>query len=334
MFLSSLLNNRAIIFALIIFSVALTGCGGGGGGGSPGPGNGVIEPPREPANLFNGFSDASASEVMAFETTEYANQPGLGMINAAWAYARGARNAGFGSGTGAGVTIGVIDSGLDTTHSDFVGKVDRASILTYPYSPSVDPASVVVITNEVEDISAYPAIGCDTPGLLFENCGGGLFFAPAGTPFFAQEVDGTLIINRRLPTSAYRTACSGEPTCQTERDSNGVDRNVNLVIGEIDHGTFVGSIAAGAQGGGQIQPIHGVAFGARLLVNALSLDFPLPNVVGPYRPFGAEGQATVQSLADAVLRQNGRARVVNVSLVFDGPQTEYGQVGFPQTSSQ
>ena len=72
----------------------------------------------------------------AFETAEYQNQPGLAMINAAWAYARGARqsnrDAGFGSGTGQGVTIGAIDSGLDTTYADFraQGKVDPASIST------------------------------------------------------------------------------------------------------------------------------------------------------------------------------------------------------------
>ena len=335
MFLSGVLNNRAAVFALIIFSVALAGCGGGGGGSpSPGPGpgsgNGVIPPPPGPANLFDGFSDVSASEVATFETTEYANQPGLGMINAAYAYARGAANMGFGSGTGASVTIGVIDSGLDTTHSDFVGKVDSASRLTYPYSPTVDPNSVVDITNsEVEGISVYPAIGCNIPGLLFAACSGNLFFAPALAPFFTRDADGTI---RRLPTSAYRTACPiGEMTCQAERGRDGAEEFLNFIIGEIDHGTFVGSIAAGAQGGGQTEPIHGVAFGARLLVDALSLDFPLPNVVGPYRPFGAEGEATVQSLADAVLRQNLRARVVNVSLVFDGPQTEYGQAGFPQT---
>ena len=71
-----------------------------------------------------------------FETAEYQNQPGLAMINAAWAYARGARqsnrDAGFGSGTGQGVTVGAIDSGLDATYADFSaqGKVDPASIST------------------------------------------------------------------------------------------------------------------------------------------------------------------------------------------------------------
>ena len=131
--------NRAIIFALIIFSVALIGCGGGGGGSpasvpDPDPGNGVIPPLLDRANLFDGFLDVEMPEVMAFETTEYQNQPGLAIINAAWAYARGARqsnrDAGFGRATGQGVTVGAIDSGLDTTYADFStqGKLDPTSM--------------------------------------------------------------------------------------------------------------------------------------------------------------------------------------------------------------
>ena len=148
--------NRAIIFALIIFSVALAGCGGGGGssplpdsGGGGGDDSRLPQPrqpplpppppplPSEPTNLFDDFLDVEMSEVMAFEMTdEYQNQPGLAMINAAYAYARGARqsnrDAGFGSGTGQGVTVGAIDSGLDMTYSDFsaTGKVDPESIPT------------------------------------------------------------------------------------------------------------------------------------------------------------------------------------------------------------
>ena len=146
MFLSGLLNNRAIIFALIIFSVALVGCGGGGSGSPTNPPTNppitnppitnppIINPPTN--SFFRGFSDVTEVQVAVFETTEYQNQPGLAMINAAWAYARGARqsnrDAGFGRATGQGVTVGAIDSGLDTTYADFSaqGKVDPASIST------------------------------------------------------------------------------------------------------------------------------------------------------------------------------------------------------------
>jgi outer membrane autotransporter protein len=50
-----------------------------------------------------------------WRTPEYRAQYGLDMINAADAYARGY--------TGAGVTVGVIDSGIDTSHPEFVGAL-------------------------------------------------------------------------------------------------------------------------------------------------------------------------------------------------------------------
>lgn len=66
------------------------------------------------ATFLSGYPDrASAQDV--WRTPEYRAQYGLDMINAAGAYARGY--------TGAGVTVGVIDSGLDTTHPEFRGAV-------------------------------------------------------------------------------------------------------------------------------------------------------------------------------------------------------------------
>ena len=94
-------QNRTL--ALILFS--LISCGGGGGGGSSSPP--VISqtptPPTPPPSLsFDELKDQYEGYY------EYQSQWGLNMINASSAYARGA--------TGAGITIGITDSGLDNTH--------------------------------------------------------------------------------------------------------------------------------------------------------------------------------------------------------------------------
>lgn len=51
----------------------------------------------------------------SFETREYFNQTGLGMINASEAYGLGY--------TGKGVTIGILDSGISALHPEFFGKI-------------------------------------------------------------------------------------------------------------------------------------------------------------------------------------------------------------------
>ena len=61
------------------------------------------------------FVGASALAQDEFETTEYRNQSGLGMIRAAEAYRLGY--------TGAGVLVGVFDSGISAWHPEFAGQV-------------------------------------------------------------------------------------------------------------------------------------------------------------------------------------------------------------------
>ena len=59
--------------------------------------------------------------------SEFRNQPALEQVNAHYAYARGA--------TGEGVTIGIIDSGIDAGHPKFDGKVLPESYNVTGYNP-------------------------------------------------------------------------------------------------------------------------------------------------------------------------------------------------------
>ena len=116
-------QNRTL--ALILF--ILISCGGGGGGGSNN--SPVIAqtptPPTPPPSLsFDELKDQYEGYY------EYQSQWGMNMINASSAYARGA--------TGAGITIGITDSGLDNSHVEISAtRLSNDSALNYSnYTPN------------------------------------------------------------------------------------------------------------------------------------------------------------------------------------------------------
>ncbi|MDA7575893.1 S8 family serine peptidase [Gammaproteobacteria bacterium] len=116
-------KNRTL--ALTLF--ALISCGGGGGGSSN---NAPVisqtpTPPTTPPSLsYDELKDQYEGYY------EYQSQWGLNMVNASSAYARGA--------TGAGITIGITDSGLDNTHVEISAtRLSGDSALSYSnYTPN------------------------------------------------------------------------------------------------------------------------------------------------------------------------------------------------------
>ena len=83
-----------------LLSIVITaGCGGGGSSGS-------ASMSRHPPEFF--------------ETTEYFANRGLEVIAASTAYAAG--------GTGNGIVVGVVDTGIDLDHPEFAGAIDDDSI--------------------------------------------------------------------------------------------------------------------------------------------------------------------------------------------------------------
>ena len=91
--------------------LTLTACLGGGGGGGGGGGS--------PAS-FTGLNLALAANPAVFESTEYRQSGALEPIDASTLYAAG--------GTGTGVTVGIIDTGIDTSHPEFTGAIHPASV--------------------------------------------------------------------------------------------------------------------------------------------------------------------------------------------------------------
>ena len=133
-----MLSKSSATLALGIL-IALCGCSGGGGGQKSAD-NGISLPPpgsnqdnsKPPWNSFaDQIQDPSnlAELTSEFETDEYAGSGALAMINASSAYARGA--------TGAGVTVGVIDSGVYEEHIEFdQGSGDKVEYAGSDYSAS------------------------------------------------------------------------------------------------------------------------------------------------------------------------------------------------------
>ena len=116
-------KNRTLALTLFL----LISCGGGGGGGSND--TPVISqtptPPTTPPSLsYDELKDQYEGYY------EYQSQWGLNMVNASSAYARGA--------TGAGITIGITDSGLDNSHVEISAtRLSSNSALSYSnYTPN------------------------------------------------------------------------------------------------------------------------------------------------------------------------------------------------------
>lgn len=109
------MNLRSWRYASLLSALVLAACGGGGGGNpSPAP---APPPPAAPSPPPAPTPEPVPPET--FETAEYRRNWGLAHIQPIAAYSRGA--------TGRGVTVGVVDSGIDTSNSEFSGRIHSAS---------------------------------------------------------------------------------------------------------------------------------------------------------------------------------------------------------------
>ncbi len=150
------------------------GCGGGGSGGinpeqpepavppvsKPEPTPPSLPPsPALPPPIVTTEEEMRRQQYAAHQ--EFQNQPGLSQIKADYAYARGA--------TGAGVTVGIIDTAIDTRHSELAGRLSPQSQNAVGYNPDFSVCT-----------------GRDTQGICVSG----------GPPDHGTAVGGTIVANR------------------------------------------------------------------------------------------------------------------------------------------
>ena len=255
-----------------------------------------------------------------FETTEYQASTGLDNINASHAYARGF--------TGQGVTVGVIDTGIDIDHVDFQNQITTAvdiqdntldglshsfaagtfssggggevsAVRLYDVDPGVDLfESGYVPTLNITGTASAATVTLTLNGVSYSstvniNSGGPLVTSLATL----TEVGGTKTIDIGLDTTmsagAITSAGAQLVTFTTPTSGDGNDDNVD----DAGHGTHVAGIAAAEKNG---LGSHGVAFDSRIV--SINAD-------------GSPGGFDRNDEADAIdfARING-ADVINMSL--------------------
>lgn len=100
--------------AMVSLAVSLSGCGGGGGVSStPAPAPAPTPTPTP------GPTPTPTPSATNFDTAEYRRSDGPSLHNAVTAWQAGAN--------GAGTTIAIVDSGIDTANTEFAGRISSAS---------------------------------------------------------------------------------------------------------------------------------------------------------------------------------------------------------------
>ncbi|WP_424945619.1 S8 family serine peptidase [Candidatus Spongiihabitans sp.] len=166
-------ERRALAAAKLLTLCALTllvGCGGGGGSsGKPTPPTPVTPFPRtSPEVIIPPDDDGYVTRRGEFEAAdEYATADNhLSLIKASAAYARGA--------TGAGETVVVVDSGIDTSHRELSGKVtitntqDLCSAREVAAGDCAGPRHGTAVASLVAGRRGTSSSGTDMHGVAFD----------------------------------------------------------------------------------------------------------------------------------------------------------------------
>ena len=177
-----------VLLGSIVFLIA--GCGGGGSSGGVRPQSPSVTPEPPPTTPepppVTPEPDTSESELRQEYAAhpEFRNQPALEQVNAHYAYARGA--------TGEGVTIGIIDSGIDPGHTKFEGKLHPDSYNVAGYNPDYSFCSMREPDGSCSFEGGPPSHGTLVGGVMAANRqtdatnGTGSDFAVHGIAFDAK----------------------------------------------------------------------------------------------------------------------------------------------------
>ena len=143
---------------LVAVTLPLAACGGGGGGVRSTPAPPIVVPVPPPPPTPPPPPPPPPPGPASYSAKEYSDSNAATSINAAVAYATGA--------TGAGITVGIVDSGIDESQVEFTGRISPASRAFGGNSSIQDPDGH---GTEVAGIIGAAANGRNTLGVAFNS---------------------------------------------------------------------------------------------------------------------------------------------------------------------
>ena len=288
----SLLIVRPILLLFSLF-VFFTGCSSGN---SPVPSSQEPISQTERCKLYK----SDGRNVAKYVTQEYCRNIELGRLGVSTAYSNGY--------TGKGVTVAVLDSGIDSSNYDLVNQVDKNNSKSFVgtiYDSSLNTAVVDLNGRSVDQVE----------NIYLRNGGSGYLSAPTvtingdGTGATAiAKLDG----NGGIEGIYLTNAGSGYSNATVQIDSNGtggsgVEIDYVALGGEdyIGHGTSIGGIIAAEKNQDDLNAtydgfsIHGVAPDAKLINVKVLMD---------------DGYGSTSSIDTGVEYASTKASILNISL--------------------
>jgi len=233
------MKRSMVAASLSAITLMISGCGGGGGGG-------FVPVPTNPSDTISTYDPCAefrddGRNADKYLTAEYCRDKYLGKLGVSTAYSNGY--------TGDGVTIAVIDSGIDMDNYDISDNALKADAISYT-SKYYDEDD-----DEVKDNT--DGVSSDKISTInLADGGSGYTSAPTITiDGDGEGAEAVAIIKDGEVTGIYmKDYGSGYTTATITIDNNGTDGDgatiKNFVLGGYDdygHGTSVAGIAAGVK---------------------------------------------------------------------------------------
>ena len=216
---AKLLPTMAVFLAMVIL---LSACGGGGGvgGGVGGSGDngdagnsdtGNVDDNSTPPIDFQAQAETIASRYRS--RSEFSSQWGLSRVRADRAYAHVELAMGFGVGVGKGVTIGILDTGIDLDHPAFVTNAndpDKNRKITEQFLPDA-----------VDENGSDASHGTAVAGVAAGGRNVGLPGSAHGVTWNANLAVFAIPLGSRGPNYVYRPV---DLSTFTQQDREGINR--------------------------------------------------------------------------------------------------------------
>jgi subtilisin family serine protease len=230
-------------WVVFVLAGTLAGCGGGGGGGSSGGGGGGSSGGPSGGSPGGAVGEAPRVGLPDF-AAEGTRNWGLADVGGDVSQAAGK--------TGAGVLVGIVDTGIDVNHPDFAG--------------AIDPASINIVTGKTTDVADQGGHGTSVAGVIAARKDGfdGLGVAPGASLLMVRsDVPGTctpsssncLFSDSDLATATNYAVAHGAKIINYSLGGSSIDPVFqNSLINAASQGRILVAAAGNSAGASPIDP--------------------------------------------------------------------------------